>query len=142
MRLSALNLCSVVHFTDAIELLETTKLIDEERAKEMHGFALRSAGYKESLIGIPFMIVEAEILPGKDHSQYAQLIIIDVEDRKSTIRDSSRGIFEQVSTLVEQTRTPILHGIYVRKGLRYEEYPFNHPGTGQTTITRTYYLDF
>ena len=142
MHISPDRLSEIVHFADAAEVLVEAGLIDKNRVRELHGFALRPAGYKEMLIGVPFLIVEAEIFPGKDHSQYAQLIIIDIEDRKSTIRDSSRGIFEQISTLIAEAEKPVLHGIYVRKGLRFDEYPFTHPGTGSSTMTRTYYLDY
>ena len=142
MRISNISLSGIVHFTDAVEILEDGGWITAEHASEMTGFALRGAAYKETLIEVPFLIVEAEIMPGKDRSRFAQLIIVDIEDRKSTIRDSSRGIFEQISALVEQSGKGILHGLFVRKGLRYEEYPFIHPATKIESMTRTYYLDF
>lgn len=142
MRISNGTLSEIVHFTDAVEFLERDNWITAEHAYEITGFALRGAAYKQTLIEVPFLIVEAEIMPGKDRSHFAQLIIIDVEDRKSVIRDSSRGIYEQVAELIKQSGKPILHGLFVRKGLRYEEYPFVHPATKVESITRTYYLDF
>ena len=142
MRLSRETLSEMVHFAEAVEILEAGGRISEEQAREITSFALRPAAYKSQLVGIPFLIIEAEILPGKDHTRFAQLIIIDVDDHKCTIRDSSRGIFEQVTELVEQSDTPILHGLFVRKGLRFEEYPFVHPATKIESLTRTYYLDF
>lgn len=142
MHISPERLAEIIHFADAFEVLADAGLIDKARVQELHGFALRPAGYKESLVNVPFLIVEAEILPGKDHSHFAQLVIIDIEDRKSIIRDSSRGIYEQIAVLCADIDTHVCHGVYVRKGLRYEEYPFTHPSTKQSTMTRTYYLDF
>lgn len=142
MHIPARLLAEIVHFSDVVEILADAGFADKSRVQELHGFGLRPAAYKETLIGVPFLIVEAEILPGKDQSHFAQLVIIDIEDRKSTVRDSSRGIYEQIETLVADSDDPIIHCVYVRKGLRYEEYPFTHPATKQSTITRTYYLDF
>lgn len=142
MRLKPDELADVVHFVDAVDLLRQHGFIDDAQVQFLTGFGLRGVEYKAELIGIPFLIIEAEIKTGKSGSQYAQMYIIDTLDRRVILRDSSRGIFEQVQALMVDAGKDVLHGLYVNKGLRVEEGTHFHPALQKTVPVQTYYLNY
>jgi hypothetical protein len=148
MNFSPEDLRDIIVLADAVDLLQNHGLVTKEWTQEITGFGFRPADYKEQLIDLPFLIVEVTLRPGDDNSTYVELAIIDILNRKATFRDSSRGIHSQILTLLHDRQradgTPLtepLHGIWVRRGLRFKEYPFTNRGTGETVMTRTYELD-
>lgn len=147
MTISDGDLAGIHDFVDAADLLFEKGYISEERAGQLHGFALRGKEYKESLEGRPFLILEARLMNGVDNTTYEELVIIDVNNRKATIRDSSRGIAEQLAKMradrldatgVEMARS--IYGIWVRKGLIGEARPWHDTVTDTDKIAITYHL--
>ena len=137
------QLLDISDFSDAIDLMTE---IGAFRPGEVSPFPLVSALFKETLVGVPFIILEANIKPGVDSSSYVEMQIVTARNEKITLRDSSRGIFEQMRTEIGRrveggSKTPLL-GFWVRKGLRFEEVPFTDRDTNITTMSKTYFLQF
>lgn len=135
------KLLDIVTFADAIDVLTEMRAF---APNEANPFPLMPAEFKEQLVGVPFIIVEALLQPGIDDSEYYEISLVTYHNIRVTIRDSSRGIFNQLGRMIkaraEKGRPHPQCGFYVRKGLRYTATPFTDPGTGITTESRTYYL--
>lgn len=136
------QLLDIETFADAIDFLTKFKALGDE---EVTPFPVMPAEYKEDLVGVPFIIIEAVLQPGINDSEYYDVLIVTMDNVKVTIRDSSRGIFNQLQRLIP-ARLAAGHphpqcGIYVRKGLRSTTNPFTDPSTGVTTKSKTYHLN-
>ena len=140
-QISPNQLMDIETFTDAIDILVDMKAFAPNEASP---FPLMPAEYKEQLVGIPFIIIEAQLQPGIEGSEYYEISLVTYNNIRVTIRDSSRGIFNQLSRMIkaraEKGRPHPQCGFYVRKGLRFTEAPFTDPVTGITTESRTYHL--
>lgn len=135
------ELAEIETFHDAVDILVEKGIIDEERANELNGFPLMPASYKESLIGQPFLIIQAQMMQGKAGTDYVEMVTITTTNVRATVRDSSRGIAEQMRRAIAAQGKGVICGMWVRKGLRYDEYPFDDVATGKRVLTRTYFLD-
>ncbi len=136
------DLLNIDTLNDAIDYLTEIGAIE---GAEISPFPLVPGSYKEKLVGVPFLILEFTIKPGVNATEYAEMIIITAENIKITLRDSSRGIFEQLKEILLQ-RVSAKHrnpnrALWVRNGLRVTESPYTDPVTRQDTISRRYYLD-
>lgn len=137
------DLLQIEYLSDAIDLLADIGAIGEE---EISPFPLVPGPFKEKLVGVPFLILEATIKPGLKDTRFVEMIIITAENVKITLRDSSRGIFEQMEEIlnkrVEAGHTNPTKGFWIRNGLRVVESPYTDPITKTETISKRYYLDF
>jgi hypothetical protein len=136
------DLLQIEYLSDAIDLLTDMGAIGEE---EISPFPLVPGPYKERLVGVPFLILEASIKPGLKDTEFIEMVIITTEHVKITLRDSSRGIFEQLKEII-QKRTEAGNptpnkGFWVRNGLRVVENPYTDPITKIETTSKRYYLD-
>jgi len=140
-QISKNQLMDIETFADAIDVLTEIKAFEPDEANP---FPLMPAEYKERLVGIPFIIVEATLQPGLDGSEFYEIALVTYDNVCVTIRDSSRGIFNQLKRMIaartEKGRPHPQCGFYVRKGLRYTSTPFTDPATMVTTESRTYHL--
>lgn len=139
------KLKEILCYSDAIDLLEELGAIPENKTDEHTGFAVMPAEFKAKLVGMPFMILECGIKDGIGGTHYAEIILVTVNDIKAKIRDSSKGIYEQIIELLTERisagNTKPALGIWVRKGLKYKDYPYSDLSTGTVSMSRTYYLD-
>lgn len=136
------QLRDIIFFDDAVELLTEHGAVSEGERHELTGFGLLPAERKADLVGQPFLILEYRVREGLNNSTFSELLIITTKDERYILRDSSRGIHEQLPTISGQRRDNGHHpfmNIYVRKGLGYREYPITDP-KGVTKTVRTYYL--
>lgn len=136
------DLLNIDTMSDAIDFLTEIGAI---QGQEISPFPLVPGTYKAKLVGVPFLILEFMIKPGLDASEYAEMIIITAENIKITLRDSSRGIFEQIKEIERQriaANNPNPNrALWVRNGLKVVETPYTDPVTKIETISRRYYLD-
>lgn len=139
------QLAEVEVFHDAVALMHSYDAISDSQADELTGFALMPAAYKEQLVGVPFLILACSLKQGHRGTYFVELILITTNNMRAIIRDSSKGILEQVKDIMWipdlNEYMPLKMGMWVRKGLRYEDYPFTEPTTNKTIMSRTYYLD-
>jgi hypothetical protein len=142
--LSASDLRQIHNFTDAINTLYDLGAIGPEQWEKMTGFGVLPGDRKKFLVGVPFVILQFEFKVGKLDSSFVDLHVVTTTDERMIVRDSSRGIHEQLKEILnDRSRTGHPHpnlGIYVRKGLSFRENPYEAPdGTKSTSIT--YYLN-
>lgn len=136
------ELLDIESLSDALDFLAERGMIGPE---EISPFPLVPGPYKEKLVGVPFLILEAHIKPGLQDTFYAEMLIITAENVKITLRDSSKGIFEQVKEIITK-RTQAGHenpnrAFWVRNGLRAVDSPYTDPITKIEKVSTRYYLD-
>lgn len=142
--LTASELRNIHSFTDAVDLLSNYGAIQTEQVNKMTGFGILPGERKRSLVGVPFIIVEFEFKVGKLDSSFVDCHIVTTTDERYILRDSSRGIHEQLKEIkLERERAgntnPSL-AVYVRKGLSFRDNPYEAPDGTKSTST-TFYLN-
>jgi hypothetical protein len=130
-------------FGDAVIACEHHGLLTPDQARELTGFGLLPGDHKKYLVGVPFLIIGFEFKPGKDNSSFVECLIVTTHNSKYTLRDSSKGIHEQLLALHKQ-RLSANHpnpnaAYYARKGLTFMDHSYTGL-SGEPTKSRTYYL--
>lgn len=144
-RLTPDQLRGVIFFDDAVELLDEMGAVSESELAELTGFGVLPGVRKSELVGQPFLILEYQVRPGLrgvKGAQFSELLLITTDNRKYILRDSSLGIHAQLKEVSADRAARDLSpnmNIYVRKGLYFDEYPYDDKGV--TRSVRTYYLD-
>jgi hypothetical protein len=138
-----LDLKKIGTFNDAVGQLWSLQALSDEQYEALSGFGLLPGNRKQELVGVPFLIIHFEFKPGKNDTSFVECHIITTNDARHIIRDSSRGIHEQLRQIY-QDRLSSNHprpnyGIYVRKGLTFRDNPYQSP-SGEQMTTRTYFL--
>lgn len=138
-----MDLKEISTFNDAVTKLWALEVLSDEQYAQLSGFGLLPGNRKSELVGVPFLIIQFEFKNGKNDSSFVECHIITTNDERHVLRDSSRGIHEQLQTLhrerVASGHLNPNYGVYVRKGLTYRDNPYKSP-TGESLITRTYFL--
>lgn len=125
----------------AIEVLEDAGLIQPNVKEDITGFRLIPAEGKAELVNMPFLIVSATLKKAIEHgSTYVDIMLVTADDQRIWMRDSSTGIFAQLQERFTAAGTTVLYGLWVRRGLRFQDFPFKRDD-GQTINSRTYYLN-
>jgi hypothetical protein len=137
------DLRRIESFKDAVSYLEDTGAISADQAAELSGFGLLPGKNKALLVGVPFVIVEFEFRIGRDNSSFVECAIVTTKNERYLMRDSSKGIFQQLKSLYEERLAaghphPTL-AYYARKGLTFQDYNYVAP-SGESTKSRTYFL--
>jgi hypothetical protein len=139
------DLRSIEFFGEAVTLLREYDMLSTEDMEEITGFGHMPGAMKPTLVDIPFMIVQYSFQPGVDGKPFSELYLITTTHEKWRMRDSSKGIHSQLRQLhtdrVASGHPFPFNGVYVSKGLTFEEYPYTD-GTGNTTMSRTYSLSY
>ena len=138
-----IDLKKIGTFNDAVTQLWALSALTDEQYESLSGFGLLPGNRKQELVGVPFMIIHFEFKPGKNESSFVECHIITTNDQRYIVRDSSRGIHEQLRQIY-QDRVSASHpvpncGVYVRKGLTYRDNPYESP-SGERMTTRTFFL--
>lgn len=124
----------------AVDILRTKGWLTTEVEADVTGFRLIGAEEKEELIGVPFLVVSAILRHDhKKDSDYVDVMLVTADDRRIWLRDSSQGVFQQFLHMFRVVGENRVHGVWVRRGLRYEENPFIR-ANGETVMARTYYM--
>jgi hypothetical protein len=138
-----LDLKKISTFNEAISQLWSVEALTVEQYEQLSGFGLLPGNRKQELVGVPFMIIYFEFKNGKDDSSFVECHIITTNDERHIVRDSSRGIHEQLRQIYQKRVSsghPVPNcGVYVSKGLTYRDNPYTSPSGDQTT-TRTFLL--
>lgn len=106
------------------------------------GFALLDKSQKDTLCGVPFVVLSAVFSEGdykrEDGSvgTFVSLRIVTKDGRKVIVNDGGSGIHDQIKMLWSMHPETVGKPIACAKGLRKSEY--DHPEHGKAT---TYYLD-
>lgn len=102
---------------------------------------------KEKLVNVPFLAMTWTVSKeaGKGNNQFITVRGITKDGRRFRFADGSTGIFAQLAKLTEG-RVRAGHaspnaGLYCPAGLRYSEYDYTNPNTGEVGKARTYYLN-
>lgn len=138
-----MDLKEISTFKDAVTTLWSMQVLSDEQCDQLTGFGLLPGNRKADLVGVPFLIIQFEFKSGKNDSSFVECHIITTNDERHTLRDSSRGIHEQLQQIyrdrVASGHQNPTYGVYVRKGLTFRDNPYTAP-TGEQSTTRTYYL--
>jgi hypothetical protein len=138
-----MDLKEISTFRDAVTTLWSMQVLTDEQCDQLSGFGLLPGNRKADLVGVPFLIIQFEFKSGKNESSFVECQIITTNDERHTLRDSSRGIHEQLQTILRERiasgHPNPKYGVYVRKGLTYRDNPYTSP-TGESLTTRTYFL--
>jgi hypothetical protein len=130
-------------FADAVELCKTQQLMSPEQAQELTGFGLLPGKHKELLLGVPFLIICFDFRVGHDNSSFVECPIVTTHNDKYLLRDSSKGIYVQLSMLykerLEAGEARPFRSHYVRKGLTFQDHNYI-TASGESSMSRTYYL--
>lgn len=97
------------------------------------GFDLLNTEAKDSLSGVPFIIVEMAFNHG-DMGEFVSVVAVTEHNRRVIFNDGSTGIYKQLKQLND--RTGRVGGILVKGGLRRSDYP----ATDERPAGTTYYL--
>lgn len=138
-----MDLKEISTFNDAVNKLWSLEVLSDEQYAQLSGFGLLPGNRKHELVGVPFLIIKFEFKTGKNESSFVECHIITTNDARHILRDSSRGIHEQLRQ-IHQDRVNSGHpkpnyGVYARKGLTYRDNPYESP-SGEKLTTRTYFL--
>lgn len=142
--LSGTALRTIHTFNDAVDLLSGMGALPIEQVNKMTGFGILPGDQKKELLGVPFIIVQFEFKAGKLDSSFVDCHIVTTKDERFILRDSSRGIHEQLKQIkLERERASCPHrdlAVYVRKGLSGQENAYEAPD-GTKSMSTTYYLN-
>lgn len=138
-----MDLKEISTFNDAVRELWSLQVLSDEQYAQLSGFGLLPGNRKQELVGVPFLIIQFEFKTGKNESSFVECHLITTNDERHILRDSSRGIHEQLRQ-IHSDRVASGHpspnlGVYVRKGLTFRDNPYSSP-TGEQMTTRTYFL--
>lgn len=122
---------------DATTIIEVEKAFEQAGMPVLDFASLTGDSWgdvveKDTLVGVPFIIVETKWHEG-DFGAYAAVLAITKDNRRVVFTDGSTGIYAQLQRLQEMTGGR-LAGIACRNGLRRSDYEHN----GRSA--RTYYL--
>ncbi|MGE3429253.1 MAG: hypothetical protein AB7I44_21100 [Hyphomicrobiaceae bacterium] len=137
------QLRDITSFTDAAYKLYEQGVFIDLQYEEFTGFGILPGNQKERLVGVTFLIIQYEFKVGKYGASFVDCHLITTNNERLVLRDSSQGIHEQLKSLCA-TRTKANHpypnmGVYVRKGLRYQDNAYVN-AQGESLTSRTYYL--
>lgn len=137
------QLRAIESFTDAALKLYEEGVFTDNQLDEFTGFGILPGNQKERLVGVTFLIIQYEFKYGKYGASFVDCHIITTNNERLILRDSSQGIHEQLKSLYA-TRTKANFtapnmGVYVRKGLRYQDNAYVN-AQGESLTSRTYYL--
>lgn len=131
-------------FEDALNLVKSKTEIVRANDVLGDGFALLDASEKDSLIGLPCILVKWEFHESdirKPDGGPAEFVSVHVVARnkngsmtKAIINDGGSGIYQQLRDYTD--KSGVSAGLVVARGLRRSDYI--HPEHGSAT---TYYLD-
>jgi hypothetical protein len=141
--LDKIDLTYIDSFHEAVSQLRSIGAFTAEQNEQLTGFGLLPGNRKQELVGVPFLIIQYEFKAGKNDSSFVECYIVTTNDERHIMRDSSRGIHEQLLELLNdriESGHPVPNcGVYVRKGLTYRDNPYTSP-SGEQLTTRTYFL--
>lgn len=148
--LSDTALGAIDSFDAALMLLQDAGVVVESAADYGSGFSVVE---KESLVGVPFVIVEWRFNDGKFSEPFVSAECVTKHGDKVVINDGSTGICRQLREIAEQRENAgnpnARMGLVVPNGLTRTDYWFNEdtketsskPQTGKGWgPARTYYL--
>lgn len=134
------ELAEIKTFDQALTLLADK--IGEDNihvVSDVLGDGFRLIDDKDTLIGIPMLLVTWEFRQG-DFGEYVSVKAITAGDnRKVVFNDGSTGIRDQLRRYSEKTNKT--SGLMCPHGLRVSRYDFTDESTGQTKSATTYYID-
>lgn len=141
--LTPAELKSMTTFDDAVERMDSFGVFTLDQYHELTGFGILPGTMKSVLVGVPFLIVQYQFRVGKYDSSFVECHIITTQNNRYFMRDSSRGIHEQLRQIhrdrVAQDHPAPEHGVYARKGLDFRDNPYETPD-GVKLTSRTYYI--
>lgn len=123
------DLANVTNLADAFAVLNASGLIVAEVADFDDSAWGPTIDDKDSLIGRPFLIVEAKFHVG-DFGPFAACLCLDENGRKFVFTDGSTGVYRQLENITARHDGPI----YAGRGLRRSDYEKDG------RAARTYYL--
>lgn len=140
------QLRSIKSFDDLGSLIKETGT-DVVNAAELIGDGFELIKDKDSLVGVPFVIVDFQFTTSKDRTdpetgeptQFVTARLVTETNRKLIINDGSTGIRDQLRSVGEIGGAVL----YVPRGLRVSEYQVEIVGKNGKTHTepaKTYYL--
>jgi hypothetical protein len=130
------TLRSVTSFDEAFTLAQETFGGVIDASDEIgSGFDLLDTDAKDSLTGVPFVILEMAFHHSDQYAQeFVSVVAVTEHNRRVIFNDGSTGIYAQLHAVYE--RTGRTGGILVKGGLRRSDYPANEERPAGTT----YYL--
>jgi len=138
-----MDLKEISTFNQAVTKLWALEVLSDEQYAQLTGFGLLPGNRKQELVGVPFLIIQFEFKTGKNESSFVECPIITTNDERYILRDSSRGIHEQLRQIMQDRiasgHPKPTYGVYVRKGLTFRDNPYTSP-SGEALTTRTYFL--
>jgi hypothetical protein len=102
------------------------------------GFKLLRKKQKETLVGKPFVVAAYKFNDG-DFGTFVTMHIVTKTNDKFIINDGSTGIKDQLTEFFNKTGQ--LGGLVCPGGLRYSDYEYEDPDSGELKPARTYYLE-
>ncbi len=127
---------------------DVTEVPDAWGSEPIDDFNGHNLTDKADLIGVPFLIIGAEIEqnPGKDYA-VAYVYALDVNGTEFEFSDASTGVREQVRNILSEKGLNAAPGAGFQKlrtrimgGLRASELSVTHQSTGKRRTATTYYL--
>lgn len=131
------DLRAITSFDDAVKLLGDTPITDS--ADLGNGFTVLRKNDKRRLVGVPFLILSVDFLPGDFGKDFASMMIVTKGGEKLIVNDGSTGIADQLLQLRARINGP-MRGIVCKHGLRVSDYEYEDTD-GMRIPASTYYLD-